>query len=186
MAFVADGGIHTKEIKERLAANTYSTKTRGERTTPAARPFGEGVYSLVSHGNATHLCYRLTTPTELGPVQEAFGVHEMGSFVLSTKNPESKSRGVALPSTCKFPESLQTEFGTRNWLPTRTEHLSYDGCGLLFIGTKAGDLGDLDDDGVLSKLGQEDESRESMKQIFEDLGISLKTHESKPLLGEFA
>lgn len=187
MGFVAQGEIHTDEIKERLAASTYSTKTRGERTTPAARPSGEGVYSLVSHNNATHLCYRLTQPNEMGEVQETFGIHEMGSFALSTKNPESGSRGIqVMPSSAKFPDSLQTEFGSRSWLPTRVEHLGYDGCSLLFIGKQPDKLGDLDKDGVLEKLGEQDESRESLKHIFEDLGISLKTHESKPLLGEFA
>lgn len=187
MGFVASGEIDTNEMKERLAENSYSTNTRGERMTPAARPFGEGVYSLVSHDGSTHLCYRLITPSSMGEVQKEFGVHDMGRYVLSTKNPESSSRGIqVLPSTCKFPESLHHEFGSRSWLPTRAEHLAYDGCGLLFIGTKPGELGELDEDGVLEQLGHEDESRESIRQIFQDLGITLKTHESKPLLGEFA
>ena len=48
-----------EKIEDDLDAETYETKTRGERERPAARPAGEGVYRIVAHGNHTHLVYAL-------------------------------------------------------------------------------------------------------------------------------
>lgn len=45
-------------IEEQL----YSTLTRGERTLPAARIAGEGVYALVDNQSFTHLTYILEMP----------------------------------------------------------------------------------------------------------------------------
>lgn len=189
MAFVAQGKANTEDIRNRLASNTYSTKTRGERTTPAGRPMGEGVYCIANVQDTTHLAYILSTPTEMGEVQDAFGLHHQGSFIISVKNPQSKSGGNQLPGNANFPEELQKEFGSRSWLPMKPQHLDYDDCGLLFIGQKeeAADKIDEEVHEALTKLEDEDSARESLKQIFIDLGLSLKEHESKPLIdGKFS
>lgn len=186
MSFVAKGKALKEDLVARLGSSTYSTKTRGERTTPAARPAGEGVYTIASIASTTHLAYILTQPDEPGEVQKAFGIHAQGSFVVSTKNPESNAQGNQLPGNAKFSSILQNEFGSRSWLPMKPQHLTYDDCGLLLIGEKDEKVEEVDQDHVLSDLHTEDVSRESLHQIFEDLGLSLKTHQSKPLLGEFA
>lgn len=40
-----------RDIEQALRERHYRTKTRGERTLPAARPAGEGVYAFVRAGN---------------------------------------------------------------------------------------------------------------------------------------
>ena len=189
MAFVAQGSATTDEIAGRLAKNTYSTKTQGERTTPAARPIGEGVYCIAKIKDSTHFAYKLSTPSDIGEVQKEFGLNEQGAFVISTKNPQAKSGGNQLPGNAKFPSNLQEAFGSRGWLPTVPQHLDYDDCGLLLIAQKGDAVHEIDEEvnEALSTLEDEDSSRESLKQIFIDLGLSLKEHESKPLAtGEFA
>lgn len=184
MAFVAGGKVATKDIQGLLAANTYQTKTRGQRTTPTARPMGEGVYSIVSTNGSTSLSYMLTKPDEVGDVQKVFGLSDQGTFTVSTKNPESNASGNQLPGNAKFAPDLQEEFGSRAWLPLNAKHLEYDDCGLLLIGHQSDQVKDESD--VLEELHKEDESRENFSQVFEDLGLSLKDYQSKPLMGEFA
>lgn len=186
MAFVANGQASTSDLESHLSASSYTTKTRGERMTPAARPSGQGVYCLADIKSSTHLIYKLTTPNSLGEVQDAFGILDQGSFVVSTKNPESNSGGNQLPGNANFPQSLQKTFGTRSWLPLTPEHLTYNETGLLFIGSGAHNLETDTANEDLTRLSHEDEARESLKLIFKDLGLSLMKHESKPLLGEFA
>ncbi|MBV8092515.1 MAG: hypothetical protein JOY71_08100 [Acetobacteraceae bacterium] len=41
-----------EEVREELSAATYSTKTRGKRHLPPARPAGEGAYGLAHEGRA--------------------------------------------------------------------------------------------------------------------------------------
>src|ERR1043166_2659015 len=57
--------------EESLNEQHYDTATRGERTQPAARPAGEGLYAIVDHDSHAHLAYVLELPKELGPVQPA-------------------------------------------------------------------------------------------------------------------
>lgn len=184
MAFVAHGKVATKDLQGLLEANTYQTKTRGQRTTPAARPMGEGVYSIVFTNDSTSLSYMLTKPDEAGDVQKVFGLSDQGTFTVSTKNPQSNAARNQLPGNAKFAPDLQEQFGSRSWLPMNTQHLNYDDCGLLLIGHEADQVKDKSD--VLEELHKEDESRENFSQVFEDLGLSLKEYQSKPLMGIFA
>src|SRR3981189_971395 len=48
-----------EEIEADLKEQHYETKTRGERTLPAARPAGEGVCALVSRGRNLYRAYYL-------------------------------------------------------------------------------------------------------------------------------
>lgn len=84
-----------------LASAEYTTKTAGERHTPAATPVGEGVYALTSTGRQSHLVYVLTLPGELGEVQEGVGLKARGSFIVSTKNPKYGGPG---PKGAEYPK----------------------------------------------------------------------------------
>lgn len=190
MAFVASPDSAPSDFKDRLGGAQYSTATAGERVQPAARPMGEGVYCLVSIQNATHLVYMLTLPKEPGEVQKEFGIDgNQGSFVLSTKNPQSKSGSNQLPANADFPEDVQAGFGQRSWLPTTVAHLDHENAAFLMIGEQDEKAEQLDEEikHALSTIEDEDARRVSLKKVFAELGLSADEHEAKPLTeGTFA
>ncbi|EED12407.1 conserved hypothetical protein [Talaromyces stipitatus ATCC 10500] len=106
MGFVEKARVPLKTIRESLMTKeTYETKTRGERTTPEARPYAEGVYALVKEGRNSHLAYILTIPRHLGDVQSDFGIQGRGSFIMQSKNPEYPGPASAqLPKGPEYPE----------------------------------------------------------------------------------
>lgn len=106
MGFVEKAQISLKTLREGfMAKETYETKTRGERTTPEARPYAEGVYALVKEGRNSHLAYILTIPHQLGDIQHDFGLHNRGSFIVQSKNPKYPGPANAqLPQGPEYPE----------------------------------------------------------------------------------
>ena len=105
-AFVEKAGASFTDLKEQfLAGAEYTTKTAGQRHTPAASPVGEGIYAITKTGRGSHLAYVLTVPEELGEVQREIGLKEKGSFVVNTKNPEYPSPPNArLPKPPEYPK----------------------------------------------------------------------------------
>ncbi|BFZ53170.1 hypothetical protein PYCC9005_000193 [Savitreella phatthalungensis] len=172
-------------VRKRLAEDRYSTKTQGERVLPAARPMGEGVYAIAHIQNTSHLVYQLTLPEELGETQEKFGIQEKGAFVLSTKNPESKSGGNQLPGNADFPADVQEEFGSRSWLPTKPVHLDYADASFLLIGESDEKAETLDKEElhhVVQDIHDQDARRADLDKVFTELGLSTKEHKVEPLL----
>src|SRR5438105_4516667 len=72
-----------RKLEDELDRQTYTTKTRGERTRPEARPAGEGVYAIVRHNDHTHLTYELELPRQPGEVQEELAIEPEGSYIIS-------------------------------------------------------------------------------------------------------
>lgn len=100
IAFVEKTHASFEELKkEFLAANDYDTKTAGTRHSPAATPFGEGVYAITTTGRESHMAYMLTLPEKLGEVQTEIGLKEKGSWILSTRNPQYPA-----PQNTQLPE----------------------------------------------------------------------------------
>ena len=184
-AFVDKVSRKADEITGKLGAETYETKTRGQRTRPAARPAGEGVYSIVRHGDHTHLAYILELPETAKDVQRALNIREEGSYIISVKNPETPSpRGAGLEEheEAEFPKRLQERFRNRRFINVDPpEFLNHEGAELILIGA-AGD--------VSEELGIElDAERESedTAEIFSDLKLDRQQHPTGPLLkGEWA
>jgi hypothetical protein len=52
-------GALQRVIGDQLEAERYSTKTRGERYQPGARPIARGCYAFARHDDHTHFVYRL-------------------------------------------------------------------------------------------------------------------------------
>jgi hypothetical protein len=107
-----------KAIERDLQAHRYSTKTRGERELPAARPAGEGIYCIISHDSHTHLVYALELPQKTGKVQQELNIQEEASYILSIKNPaKSSPRGAGLPGkeSAKYPQRLVKIFRDRQF-----------------------------------------------------------------------
>lgn len=107
MGFVEKAGQTMKDLQENfIAPSTYQTATRGERTVEEARPYAEGVYALTSTKRVTHLAYLLTIPSELGEIQETFGLHRRGSWIVQSKNPKFPGPSFAqLPREPEYPPS---------------------------------------------------------------------------------
>ena len=74
-------------IKEEFKRNIYETRTRGERVLPSARPVGEGVYAIATHGNHTHFVYQVELPEKPGEVQRKFKIAPEASYIITVKNP---------------------------------------------------------------------------------------------------
>ncbi|KAG9251183.1 uncharacterized protein F5Z01DRAFT_298705 [Emericellopsis atlantica] len=140
LSFVEKTGTSFDEIKnEFLEGANYDTKTAGKRHTPAATPAAEGVYAITSTGRESHLAYILTLPEELGEFQKDLGLKSQGSFIISTRNPEtSPPAGAQIPEGPEFPKEVQEEFRNLRWLPTQPKHFDYVNAQVLLIGETSG------------------------------------------------
>ena len=179
-AFVDKVSRKADEVTRELGPEEYETKTRGERTRPAARPAGAGVYAIVRHGDHTHLAYVLELPTEGKDVQRALNIREEGSYIISVKNPEKPSpRGAGLEEReeAKFPKRLQERFKERRFINVDPpEFMNHEGAELLFIGA-AGDVSEV----LCIVLDAESESADSA-EVFTDLRLDREQHPTAPLL----
>lgn len=171
-----------KELEESLRQQTYSTKTRGERSLPAARPVGEGVYSLVQRDErTTFLAYALELPNSPDQAQSDFKIEPEASYVLSIKNPEKASpQGAGFNSSerkADFPKRLQEKFSDRRFIAASPpDFLDYEGAELILIGAS---------DNVEDELGIEldaQQETESTAEIINDLRMRKSRHPIEPLL----
>ncbi|KAI7318916.1 hypothetical protein KC315_g9901 [Hortaea werneckii] len=196
MVFVEKASTSMETLKDEFfQGSEYSTKTTGTRHTPPVTPIGEGVYAISYSGQGratTHLSYMMTIPQEIGDVQKDVGLREQGSFILSTKNPNSSAPANAIPAAPEYPKDILDEFGSRGWLPTKPQHLDYaNACTLLIGESSALDALEAKPQDAQSenketpaeeieKLEHEDEIRiEHMKgddTVYADLGISKKDY----------
>jgi hypothetical protein len=177
--FVDKVSRRPQEVVDELDQKTYQTRTRGERIQPEARPAAEGVYSIVRHGDHTHLAYVLELPEEPGEVQKAINIEPEASYIISVKNPEQPApRGVGLDEDrqAAFPKKLQSRFRGRRFAQLDPpDFLNYAGAEVLFIGTGEDVSEDLGID-----LSAEVES-ESTAGIFNDLRLEKSQHPTEPL-----
>ncbi|CAG8922151.1 unnamed protein product [Penicillium salamii] len=143
MGFVEKAGQSMQALQENfMAGKTYQTATMGERHTEEARPYAEGVYAITHTPRASHLAYVLTIPSELGALQEDFGLRERGSWLVQSKNPKFPGPPIGqLPQNPEFPETVLKKFGDLRWVPLEPELLEYPNSQFLMIGEAQNDLG---------------------------------------------
>jgi hypothetical protein len=166
------------DIEAELKEHRYETKTRGERTVPAARPAGEGIYALVQRGRNLHLIYELELPERPGPVQRELNIPRQGAFILSIRNPEAPSPPAAgLPprEEAHYPKSLQREFRGRRFAAADPRLLDYEGAEFILIGARTDPERAYDLD-----IAAEHESADSA-DIFRKLKLSRREHPLAPL-----
>ncbi|MFW5774656.1 MAG: hypothetical protein ACOCW2_00080 [Chitinivibrionales bacterium] len=168
-----------KSIRQELGEQSYSTKTRGQRRVPAARPFGEGVYRIVNHNGHTHLVYALQLPRKEGQPQEEMNLEDRASYVISVKNPEKPSpRGAGLGprQEAQYPKYLMEKFRGRTFSEIEpVEFLDHEGAEIMLVSASE-DIGE--ELGIT--LDTDNESKTSA-DIFEDLHIDSKNRLSEPL-----
>lgn len=106
MGFVEKAQITLKELQEAFITGfDYKTHTHGARTVPDAKLYAKGVYTITSTQHGSYLAYIITEPKKLGTVQEEFGLHERGSWLVQSKNPKvSNPPSVSLPNSPNYPE----------------------------------------------------------------------------------
>jgi len=178
MAMIYGVSNSLQQLNEEFRKETYQTKTRGERTLEAARPVGEGVYSVVEHGRHTHLLYVLEMPSQIGEVQEAFNIEKEGSYIIAVKNPTMPptpdSRLEASPAADTVPQKLLDKFEDRKWatqdLP---DILNYPGIWLLLLGAS---------DDLKQEFGENVKEIEDLEET--DLKLFQKAHRNKKPLEE--
>jgi hypothetical protein len=72
-------GSFERVMGDQLADEVYTTKTRGERYQPGARPVAQGCYALVRHTDHVHFVYRVDREED---APEAVRVPAVGDSVL--------------------------------------------------------------------------------------------------------
>ena len=200
MGFVEKTGQTMKELQENyLSGEKYETSTRGERTVPEAKLYAEGVYAITSTKRASHLAYILTIPGEVGPLQEDFGLHARGSWIVQSKNPKYPGPSSAqLPKDPEYPErfatalpnsiycprnttdlldSVREKFQDYRWAPLTPEFIDYPNAQFLMIGEATDDLGKAataEPDGKRSEEAQPWEELEKLEGENEERIESLK------------
>jgi hypothetical protein len=178
--FVEKVSSQPTDVEDELDPKTRLTKTRGERHIPAARPVGEGVYSIVQHRGHTHLAYALELPREPGEVQRALNIVEEGNYTVAVKNPTVRQvpgMGVDEAHRARFPKTLQGRFRGRRFIPLDPpDFLDYEGAEILLVGAKQNARAEL---GI--QLDPEQET-EATAEIFSDLRLEKAQHPLVPLL----
>ncbi|KAI8384527.1 uncharacterized protein BYT42DRAFT_544418 [Radiomyces spectabilis] len=188
--FVGKTSSNIDDVVGALKESTYSTKTKGERTIQAARPMGEGVYTITSHNGHSHLAYILTLPEEPTKVQDAFNIEKQASIVLNVKNPKKSSppgSGLSGNEKAEFPDKLQKAFSDRRFVAMETtDFLNYDYCELVMIGATEDldkELGKTAKD--LEKMEEKDEDHVDYvgvdKVVFKDLHLEADQNPVAPL-----
>lgn len=185
LAFVEKTDASFGKLKDEfLAANDYETKTAGTRHSPAATPFGEGVYAITTTGRESHLAYILTLPEKLGEVQTEIGLQEKGSWILSTRNPQYPApQNVALPEAPGFSQEILDEFRSLRWMGTLPKHL-VPNAQFLLVGEPSGiekamqqDEKDEKDDDKSKPMEEmqklEDEDTERMEHLGKDSSAAI-------------
>lgn len=180
--FVETVSDSAKDLEAGMRQEVYETKTRGQRTQPAVRPVGEGVYQLVvDQDGQTRLLYALELPKSLGPAQQELNIEQTGNYVISIKNPDKPSpAGLGFQQgdrQADFPKKLQAEFRDRKFIPANPpEFLDYVGAEILLISTHSKDAQALG--GELHPQSEDETTSEAINK----LRMRKTRHPLEPLL----
>jgi hypothetical protein len=139
LSFLEKTNVSFSDLKDSFGPSDYETKTVGTRHIPAMTPVGEAVYAITTTGRESHLAYILTIPEQISEVQKDIGLKERGSFIISTKNPQTPSPAqFSIGKNPDFPANIQDEFRGLRWMPTQPKHLDYANTQILLIGESSG------------------------------------------------
>jgi hypothetical protein len=104
--------------KQKIILHELDQRTEMFMGTPkvyqaAARPCGEGVYTLIMQGKQMHLVYILELPNTDGKITEALRIRKRGNFTLGVYNPYYGTPPAPEPTSSRspvLPESLSSKF----------------------------------------------------------------------------
>lgn len=168
-----------QEIEQTLQETQYETKTRGERTVPAARPAGQGAYAIANvEKGGMHLVYALELPEQSDEVQRELRIAPEASFALSIKNPEKGSpqaTGMSEERQAQYPDRLQKLFRDRRFDQEHPQLLDYTGAEIVLVGARR----DPEEYGVELEPAEEDPNTAA---ILKDLRMAKSRHPIEPLI----
>lgn len=72
-------------LTDQLEAERYTTRTRGERYQPGARPVAQGCYAFVRHGDHCHLAFRVDRTEPADDLPDDVRVPDAASYVVLAK-----------------------------------------------------------------------------------------------------
>jgi len=174
-----------QKIHAKLAAQQYTTITRGERKLLQCCPVGQGYYGIMESKQTTHLAYILELPSNPGEVQKTFNIDKEASFFLAVKNP---TQNIPLQSSqVVLPPEIQNTIGVAKWiLAIPMNILNYIGIEIVFIGESNDLVGEF---GEVGQAFEQEEKREEPKvntqQLFAELNLSKNESPIEPLLGRW-
>jgi len=166
------------EVEADLKEQHYTTKTRGERTLPPARPAGEGVYALVQRGRNLYLTYELELPEKPGEVQQELNIEQQGGYILAIRNPEKPAppqAGLPERDEADYPTSLQREFRGRRFASEDPHLLDYEGAEFVLIGARS------DPERAYGVEIEAEHETADKADIFRKLKLSRREHPVEPL-----
>lgn len=169
----------SEKIRDEIGPQEYTTKTRGERHLPSARPFGEGVYRFIQHDTHTHFAYVLELPRRPAAVQEVFNVEDEASYIITVKNPQKPSppdMHKTGPQQPRYPSGLEQTFENKRFSELQpVELLDYKGTEFILIAAS---------ENIKNELGidmQSDLEKGCIADIFKDLQLDVSKKLKKPL-----
>lgn len=168
-----------RKLEQGLREETYRTKTRGERVRPAARPAGEGVYTIANVDGKMHLIYALELPRKPDEVQKALKIAPEASFALSVKNPDKsspKSAGLPEDDQADYPKKQQEKFRDRRFDYEHPELLDYEGAEVVLVGARINP-----EEEYAVDLDPEKENANTA-DILKDLRMARSRHPIEPLI----
>ncbi|WP_165492231.1 hypothetical protein [Egibacter rhizosphaerae] len=180
-AFVDSVGSSRDQLRRMLSSETYETETQGERTRPAYRPAGEGVYAIARYRDEVRLLYDLELPAQRGAVQKALNITQQARLVFQVRHPDAdapQGQGLEPEDRADYPAHLRERFGDRQWIGVEPpEFLDHPGAEVALVGAKASVPGELEE-----AVEPEDEDAESA-DVFSTLKLSRDEHPADPLFG---
>jgi len=186
--FVKKVSYRIEDIDKQLGAETYTTKTRGERHVEGARPIAEGVYALVKYHNGIHLAYVLELPEEPLKLQQAFNIGKEGSYIVQVKNPEGPGINFLGDKKAKYSSELTKYFigkkgGPLKFAPAYPPLLDQDGAELLFIGASDDLKAELGETGeFLEELEEVDAKKLTNEKLWKELHLKKAEHPGDAIL----
>ncbi|EPQ26085.1 uncharacterized protein PFL1_06293 [Pseudozyma flocculosa PF-1] len=212
-ATISSVGTDLDKLVDGMKESRYSTKTRGERVQPAARPAGRGHYVLSikqtdpPSNREVRLTYHVSHPSadDFGDVQSEIGIHPSSSVLLQMRNPTMPPTGPDAP-TAGLPkeqrakltdDEMQQTFGgdldsggNRYARPEDPMLLDREGVELLIIKRRNQEKDGLQGAGdeqakALKDIADRDGKRLSEDEVLEELKLSTKDTEVEALSGEW-
>jgi hypothetical protein len=96
-------GSLQRVLADQLEAEHYSTKTRGERYQPGARPIARGSYAFLGHEDHTHLVYQIDAREDDAP--EELHLDDLGDYlVLFERTPRTRATWTAVGAPAQLDE----------------------------------------------------------------------------------
>ncbi len=162
MPSTRDGGNPSWGLIQMVGGRGFAAWSPGKiNTSNSSRPAGEGIYTIITHRDHTHLLYSLELPRVRGAVQKEFNIAAEGNYIF-LERPVKTS-----------PNSIEQPFS--NFSPVTKNNLDIRGTEILLVGVGS-------DVGRLGISVTKDKETMHTADIFNDLKLSPQRHPINSLI----